>query len=58
MVKAGHYNRRHRIEFLDFMNGIVRDYPDQEIHVILDNLNTHKPKYDRWLVPHKSVHFH
>jgi hypothetical protein len=25
------------------------DYPEQEIHVILDNLSTHKPKGDRWL---------
>ena len=23
-----------------------------------DNLNTHKPKHDRWLARHKNVHFH
>lgn len=40
------------------MNDIVAEYPDQEIHVILDNLNTHKPKNDRWLARHKHVHFH
>jgi transposase len=58
-VKAKHYRRRRRREFLDFMNDVVRDYPpDQEIHVILDNLNTHKPKNDRWLARHKNVHFH
>jgi hypothetical protein len=28
------------------------------IHVILDNLNTHKPKNDRWLKRHPNVHFH
>ena len=57
-VKAGHYKRRRRTEFLDFMNRIVADYPDQEIHVILDNLSTHKPKRDQWLARHKNVHFH
>ena len=29
-----------------------------ELHVILDNLNTHKPKHDRWLARHRRVHFH
>jgi transposase len=57
-VKAGHYNRRRRVEFLDFMNQIVADYPDQELHVILDNLNTHKPKNDMWLKRHPNVKFH
>jgi len=57
-VKAGHYQRRRRVEFLDFMNQIVADYPDQEIHVILDNLNTHKPKRDMWLKRHPRVHLH
>ncbi len=57
-VKAGHYKRRRRREFLDFMNELIVDYPDQQIHVILDNLNTHKPKRDRWLARHKNVHFH
>lgn len=58
MVMAGHYNRRRRREFLHFMNRVVAAHPGREIHVILDNLNTHKPKYDRWLVQHKNVHFH
>lgn len=58
MVKAGHYTRRRRIEFLDFMNRVVADHDDQEIHVVLDNLNTHKPKRDQWLARHKNVHFH
>lgn len=58
LVKAGHYRRRRRVEFLDFMNGLLAQYPDQELHVILDNLNTHKPKHDRWLARHKNVHLH
>jgi hypothetical protein len=35
-VLAGHYNRRRRREFLDFMNEIVAAYPDREMHVVLD----------------------
>lgn len=58
MVHTGHYRRRRRREFLDFMNRIVAQYPDKELHVILDNLNTHKPKHDRWLSRHPNVHFH
>ena len=59
LVKAGHYRRRRRREFLDFMNDVVPDHgADTELHVILDNLNTHKPKHDRWLARHPNVHFH
>lgn len=58
MVKVGHYHRRRRREFLDFMNQIVSQYPEKELHVILDNLNTHKPKHDRWRAKYPRVHFH
>lgn len=57
-VTATHKNRRRRVEFLDFMNDIVASHPDTAIHVILDNLSTHKPKNDRWLKRHPNVHFH
>jgi transposase len=57
-VQVGHYPRRRRREFLDFMNDVVAAHPRREIHVILDNLNTHKPKQDRWLARHPKVHFH
>lgn len=57
-VQAGHYRRRRRVEFLDFMNQVVAAHPGQEIHVVLDNLSTHKPKRDRWLARHPNVHFH
>lgn len=57
-VTARHYKRRRRIEFLDFMNRIVAAHDRREIHVILDNLNTHKPRRDGWLARHKNVHFH
>ncbi len=57
-ITAQHTKRRRRVEFLDFMNALVADYPEQEIHVILDNLSTHKPKRDQWLARHKNVRFH
>jgi transposase len=57
-VKAAHYSRRRRREFLDFMNEVVAAHPGREIHVVLDNLNTHKPKDDRWLKRHPNVHLH
>jgi transposase len=57
-VQARHYKRRRRREFLDFMNRVVANHPDREIHVVLDNLNTHKPKRERWLKAHRNVHFH
>jgi transposase len=57
-IKAKHTKRRRRLEFLDFMNEVVADHPDREIHVVLDNLKTHKPKRDLWLARHKNVHFH
>ena len=44
LVNSGHYQRRRRREFLDFMNELIALYPGKEIHVILDNLSTHKPK--------------
>lgn len=57
-VLTKHTTRRRRVEFLSFMNEVVAENPDREIHVILDNLNTHKPKHDRWLQQHPKVHFH
>src|SRR3954449_3460055 len=57
-VTTGHYARRRRREFLDFMNEVVAENDGREIHVILDNLNTHKPKRDRWLQRHPQAHLH
>jgi transposase len=57
-VTGRQYKRRRRVEFLDFMNRVVAQHEGREIHVILDNLNTHKPKNDRWLKRHPNVHFH
>ena len=56
-IVAEHSKRRRRVEFLGFMNRVVAAFPDRELHVVLDNLNTHK-KCDRWLKKHPNVHFH
>ena len=37
---------------------IVAAYPDTALHVVLDNLSTHKPKNDCWLRRHPNVRFH
>ena len=57
-VVGGHAHRRRRREFLAFMNEVIAIFPEKELHVVLDNLNTHKPKHDRWLARHKNVHLH
>jgi transposase len=58
LLQTRHYQRRRRREFLDFMNAVVAQHPGQQLHIVLDNLNTHKPKQDRWLKQHPNVHFH
>ena len=39
------------------MDDLVSLHPQQEMHVVLDNLNTHK-KNEAWLAVHPNVHFH
>ena len=47
-------------DFIAFMNKINREVPAHlEVHVILDNLATHKtPKVQAWLLRHQRFHFH
>ena len=56
-ITATHTKRRRRVEFLGFMNGVVKAHPGRELHVILDNLNIHK-KNEPWLKKHPNVKFH
>ena len=56
-VIAAHSKRRRRVEFLAFMNRVVAAFPNEPLHVIVDNLNTHK-KNEHWLKKHPNVHFH
>jgi hypothetical protein len=39
------------------LNDIIAGYPDTAIHLILDNLDTHKPKNDRCLRRQPNVAF-
>ncbi|WLA67077.1 IS630 family transposase [Bradyrhizobium diazoefficiens] len=56
-IIATHSKRRRRVEFLDFMNSVTAAFPNRKLHVILDNLNTHKKNED-WLKAHPNVQFH
>src|SRR5437879_1184868 len=56
-IIATHSKRRRRIEFLDFMSSITAAFPYRQLHVILDNLNTHK-KNEHWLKAHPNVHIY
>lgn len=49
--------RKTREDFLEFLDGIVEEYPEKEIHFILDNYCTHK-KNEKWLAEHPLVNFH
>jgi transposase len=40
------------------MNCVVTLYEGKEIHVVIDNLSTHKPQRDLRLARHPNVHFH
>jgi transposase len=46
-------------DFLAFLRRIDRVYPADELHVILDNVSTHKTEAVRdWLALHPRIHFH
>ena len=57
-VVGGHFKRKRRVEFLGFMDRLVALHPGKELHVILDNLSTHKVEQDPWSRAHPNVHFH
>jgi transposase len=60
-VVIGECRRRHRSqEFVQFLRRLDRATPpDQQVHLILDNLSAHKsPLVRRWLARHPRVHFH
>jgi transposase len=46
-------------DFIGFMNKVVRAYPEQPLHVILDNSSSHRtPEVVAWLAEHPNVRFH
>lgn len=52
-------DRRTTVDFLSFMDEVVKSYPLGALHVVLDNLNIHKNEAAKqWLLRHPRVHFH
>ncbi len=51
---------RHRSrDFLRFLDGVLPHYPERAIHVILDNVSSHKSTdVQEWLGQHPRVSFH
>ena len=46
-------------DFLAFMRRVERAYPEGELHVVLDNVSTHKtPEVQAWLERHPRITFH
>jgi transposase len=46
-------------DFLAFMRRVARDYPEGALHVVLDNVSTHKtPEVLAWLARHPRITFH
>ena len=51
--------RRTSVNFLHFLDDVVADCPDLDLHLILDNLNIHKNQAaQEWLSRHPRVHCH
>lgn len=57
---VGECRPRHRHqEFLAFLRRVVREFPEGELAIVLDNSSTHStPEVKRWLARHKRVSFH
>ena len=46
-------------DFLAFLRRIERAYRGQELHIVLDNVSTHKtPDVREWLAKHPRITFH
>ena len=46
-------------DFLAFLRQVERAYPEGELHVVLDNVSSHKtPAVREWLDAHRRVSFH
>jgi transposase len=54
------FNRHRALEFVKFLKDIEAGVqPSLDVHVILDNLSTHKtPAVMRWLIRHPRFHLH
>ena len=48
-----------RQEFLGFLRQLDRAYPEQDLHLVMDNYATHKtPEVKEWLEKHPRFHVH
>jgi len=58
-VTTDHRARHTGADFLAFMRGVARAYPEGELHVVLDNVSTHTtPDVRAWLERHPRITFH
>ncbi|QRP42685.1 IS630 family transposase [Amycolatopsis sp. FDAARGOS 1241] len=57
---TGAVKPRHRHqEFLVFLKQLARAYPDDELHLVMDNYATHKrPEIRDWLAANPRIHVH
>ncbi|BAR55818.1 putative transposase [Bradyrhizobium diazoefficiens] len=53
----GKHGARDQLQRPMVMNSVTAAFPNRKLHVILDNLNTHKKNED-WLKAHPNVQFH
>ena len=52
-------NRHRHQEFLAFLKHVARAYPDQQLHLVMDNYATHKhPNLKAWLAANPRIHAH
>jgi len=59
MVKAGHFKTKTRVDFLSFLDDVLKGVPkERAVHVILDNISTHKNPLEEWTRKHPNVEFH
>jgi transposase len=58
-VTTDHRVRHTGADFLTFMRQVARAYPRRQLHVVLDNVSTHKTDDVReWLAKHPRITFH
>lgn len=58
MSSSAKTRKQPRRHFLAFMDRLVSARGDEEIHVFLNTISTHKPSRDRWLLRHPRMRFH
>jgi transposase len=59
LVKAGHFKQKRKVDFMAFMDEVLKEVPqEQEVHVILDNLSSHKRLDPGWLAKYPRLQFH